>query len=114
MLYLRDPADLQNNLGRKGASIKHVQATCIHLMNIAHDTLKEAVDTKSSLLQHIVGPAYSTPKRPLAYDPRLQQLHSFAVTRFQKLERLKRLPPQHAPFAYSTYIPLGKNDIPHE
>lgn len=92
MLCLRDPADPENDLGRKGASIKHVQVTCMHLMNMAHDMLQGPLDNaqqSSSLLQHIVGPAYSTAKPPREADPRVQKLYEHSLRRIEALRWLR-------------------------
>jgi hypothetical protein len=79
MLCLRDPANPTNDLGRNGASIKHVQATCTHLMNLLHDALQvNPANTKISVLKDIVGPAYSTPEPPVMYDSRIRQLIRYA------------------------------------
>lgn len=61
MLSLRDPADETNDLGRKGISIKHVQATLRHLDHtLASDMMK---NTKPSLLAPLVGDVFSMHKK---------------------------------------------------
>jgi non-canonical poly(A) RNA polymerase PAPD5/7 len=56
MLCLRDPADETNDLGRKALSIKHVQAT---FRKLSYDLDRDIkINTRASLLDKLVGPAY--------------------------------------------------------
>jgi non-canonical poly(A) RNA polymerase PAPD5/7 len=56
MLCLRDPADETNDLGRKAAAIKHVQAT---FKQVCFDLNRDlAVNTRPSLLAPMVGTSY--------------------------------------------------------
>lgn len=56
MLSLRDPADKTNDLGRKGTSILHLQATLRDLTSKLIESIK--VNNKPSLLLSLVGEVY--------------------------------------------------------
>jgi non-canonical poly(A) RNA polymerase PAPD5/7 len=57
MLCLCDPADVTNDLGRKGISIKHVQATLRHLDRKLSMDLR--ADTRHSFLRPLVGDIFA-------------------------------------------------------
>ncbi|CBY01911.1 hypothetical protein IAQ61_006505 [Plenodomus lingam] len=81
MLCLRDPADPTNDLGRKGAAIKHVQATFRSLLQrLVHDI---QMKTRPTLLGPLVGPVYMLNLR------RREQLE--ALGKRLELEKMKEL-----------------------
>ncbi|KAJ4303397.1 hypothetical protein N0V90_002290 [Kalmusia sp. IMI 367209] len=61
MLCLRDPADDTNDLGRKGVSILHLQATLRSLVNTMIKDVK--ANTRHSLLANVVGDIYATTRK---------------------------------------------------
>lgn len=61
MLCLRDPADEDNDLGRKGTSILHVQATLRHLVQQILADLK--ANTRPTLLSSLLADLYLRERR---------------------------------------------------
>jgi non-canonical poly(A) RNA polymerase PAPD5/7 len=59
MLCLRDPADPTNDLGRKGTSIKHVQATCKYLEQQITSSLDDPASLEGPILNSVVGPIFN-------------------------------------------------------